>query len=464
MDQTVVGLFDNLSDAQRVVKDLVDAGFSRDRISLVAGDAANEYSKYMNEGGQKTASTDDDVKAGEGAGFGAVVGALTGIIAGLGALAIPGIGPVLAAGPLLAAATGGAVGAVAGAATGGIVAGLVKTGVPEEDAQYYAEGIRRGGTLVTVHAPENQARKAYDIMNRDGAVNIDERAASWKQSGWKGFDANAKPYTAADINKFRQNYSKPSTSSTSTTTQQTTQQTTKQTGTTPQRQTLNNNEERVLPVVEEELQVGKREVEKGAVRVYQTVTEKPVQEQVTLREEHVNIERRPVDRAVSSADANAFKEQSFEMTERAEQAVVSKQARVIEEVVIGKETTQRTETINDTVRRTDVKVEQTGGTQQRTGSTQGMTTGYDVYANDFQTHYNKNFGKSGYSFDQYSPAYRYGYNLASDKTYASRNWSDVEPSIRDQWESRNKGTWEEFKDAIKYGWERVKNAASGATR
>src|SRR4051794_16692315 len=145
MDQTVVGMFDNLSDAQRVVKDLVDAGFSRDRISLVAGDAANEYSKYVNKG-TTTTTTDDDVTAGEGAGFGAVVGALTGIIAGLGALAIPGIGPVLAAGPLLAAATGGAVGAVAGAATGGVVAGLVKTGVPEEDAQYYAEGIRRGGT------------------------------------------------------------------------------------------------------------------------------------------------------------------------------------------------------------------------------------------------------------------------------------------------------------------------------
>jgi uncharacterized protein (TIGR02271 family) len=457
MDQTVVGLFDNLSDAQRVVKDLVDAGFSRDRISLVAGDAANEYSKYVNKG--TTTTTTDDVTAGEGAGFGAVVGALTGIIAGLGALAIPGIGPVLAAGPLLAAATGGAVGAVAGAATGGVVAGLVKTGVPEEDAQYYAEGIRRGGTLVTVHAPENMARKAYDIMNRDGAVNIDERVASWKQSGWKGFDANAKPYTAAEINKFRQSYSKPS-STASTTTQKTT--TNKTQTTQPATQKLQANEEKVLPVVEEELQVGKREVEKGSVRVYQTVTEKPVQEQVTLREEHVNVERRPVDRAVSSADTNAFKEQSFEMTEHAEQPVVSKQARVIEEVVIGKEVTQHTETINDTVRRTDVKVEQTG--TQRTGSTQGMTTGYDVYANDFQTHYNKNFGKSGYSFDQYSPAYRYGYNLASDKSYANRNWTDIEPSIRDQWESRNKGTWEEFKDAIKYGWERVKNAARGATR
>jgi len=459
MDQTVVGLFDNIADAQRVVKDLVDAGFSRDRISLIVGDAANDYAKHLKTGTQTTASTDDDVKAGEGAGFGAVVGALTGIIAGLGALAIPGIGPVLAAGPLLAAATGGAVGAVAGAATGGLVAGLVKTGVPEEDAQYYAEGVRRGGALVTVHAQENMARKAYDIMNRDGAVNIDERAASWKQSGWKGFDANAKPYTAADINKFRQSYSQPSAS---TTTQKTTTSQTESTK--PSRQTVQSGEERVLPVVQEELQVGKREVEKGSVRVYQTVTEKPVQEQVTLREEHVNVERRPVDRAVSSADANAFKEQSFEMTERSEQAVVSKQARVIEEVIIGKETSQRTETVKDTVRRTDVKVEQSNATMQPTGSTQGMTTGYDTYANDFQTHYNTNFGKSGYTFDQYSPAYRYGYNLASDKSYASRNWSDVEPNIRDQWETRNKGTWEEFKDAIKYGWERVKNAGASATR
>jgi len=458
MDQTVVGLFDHISDAQQVVSELAKAGFSRDKISLVVGDQANEYAKHLNKGTTNTAASgaaDDDVTAGEGAGFGAAVGALTGVIAGLGLMAIPGIGPVLGAGPLIAGLTGAGVGAVAGAATGGVVAGLIKSGLPEEDAQYYAEGVRRGGALVTVTGPEDMARKAYEIMNRNNAVNIDERVATWRQSGWKGYDAKAQPYSAQDIQKFRQSYSKPAS---------TTTKTTSSTQSTQPTRTMKNNEERVLPVVEEELQVGKREVEKGTVRVYQTVTEKPVSEQVTLREEHVNIERRPVDRAMSSADQTAFKDQTFEMTEHAEQAVVSKQARVIEEVVIGKEVTQRTETINDTVRRTDVKVEQGSTTNTSSTRSQGMTSGYDTYANDYQTHYNKNYARSGYSFDQYSPAYRYGYNLGSDKTYSNRNWSDVESNVRDQWESRNKGTWDDFKDAVRYGWERVKNAGSGSNR
>jgi len=450
MEQTVVGLFDNLEDAHKVVTELVKAGFDRGQISLVANDASKNYSKYLTK---DTAATgkDEDVSSGEGASFGAVVGGLMGVIAGLGALAIPGVGPVLAAGPLLGALTGGAVGAVAGAVTGGVVAGLIDSGVPEEDAQYYAEGVRRGGTLVMVTGPDNLAQKAADIMNRYGAIDVHERAGQWKQSGWKGYDANAKPYTTSDIEKFRTTHkSMPSTAST--------------TNTQPSRSSTQDQGKKVLPVVEEELQVGKREVEKGGVRVYKQVTERPVDEQVTLRQEKVNVERRPVDRAVSAADENAFKETSFEMTERSEEAVVSKKARVIEEVIVSKDVTQHTETIHDTVRRTDVKVEQTGATNQTTNQSAGSMRSFDTYANDFRTHYNTNYAKSGYTFDQYSPAYRYGYNLASDKNYSNRNWNDFESDVRSQWETRNKGTWEDFKDAIRTGWERVKNAATGGTR
>ncbi len=115
--------------------------------------------------------------------------------------------------------------------------------------------------------------------------------------------------------------------------------------------------EAVLPVIEEELQVGKRQVEGGGVRVTNRVTEKPVEGQVNLREEHVNVERHPVNRPVSDADAAAFREGTIEVTEKSEQAVVGKQARVVEEVVVGKQATERTETVRDTVKRTDVDVE-----------------------------------------------------------------------------------------------------------
>ena len=123
------------------------------------------------------------------------------------------------------------------------------------------------------------------------------------------------------------------------------------------RQTVNEAEARI-PVVEEELQVGKREVESGGARIHTSVTETPVQEQVTLREEHVTVERHPVNRPVGEADMSTFREETVELTGRAEVPVVSKEARVVEEVVVGKETTERTETVRDTVRRTDVDVDE----------------------------------------------------------------------------------------------------------
>ena len=117
-----------------------------------------------------------------------------------------------------------------------------------------------------------------------------------------------------------------------------------------------------IPVVEEEVAIGKREVERGGVRVRTEVEEKPVEEKVSLREEHVRVERRPVDRPASQADiARAQQSGTIEVREKAEQPVVQKQARVVEEVVVGKEATQRTETVRDTVRRTDVEVEKTPG-------------------------------------------------------------------------------------------------------
>ena len=115
--------------------------------------------------------------------------------------------------------------------------------------------------------------------------------------------------------------------------------------------------ETVLPIIEEQLRIGKRTVESGATRVRTNVTEKPVEETVNLREEHVTVERRPVDRAVGNAP-NAFQEGTIEVTEMAEVPVVSKEARVVEEVVVGKEVTEHTETVRETVKRTDVDVDE----------------------------------------------------------------------------------------------------------
>ena len=219
-----------------------------------------------------------------------------------------------------------------------------------------------------------------------------------------------------------------------------------------------------IPVIKEDLEVGKREVQGGGVRVESKVTERPVQEQVNLREEHVKVERRPVDRAASAADLGAFKEGTLEVTEKREVPVVSKTARVVEEIVVGKQATDRTETVRDTVRETDVKVDQLGGaTASAAGTAAPAATGtraFDAYGTDFQTHWKGKYGTSADKYEVYEPAYRYGYNLATDNDRTGPNdWTGVESHARTSWEKHNPGTWEKFKDTVHHAYDKVRGRA-----
>jgi hypothetical protein len=181
---TVVGLFDDFGMAQKVVDDLVKRGFHRDEISLVANANASEYARYFHPDGEAAASDHErPLTASEGAGVGATVGAVTGIVVGLASFVIPGIGPVIGAGPLIAGLTGGAVGVLAGAATGGVAAGLIEAGVPHEEAALYEESIRRGGTLVAVQSPETAVGTVQNVMRDFHAVNVIQRQAEWQTDG-----------------------------------------------------------------------------------------------------------------------------------------------------------------------------------------------------------------------------------------------------------------------------------------
>jgi uncharacterized membrane protein len=192
--KTVVGTYDNLQTAYAVANDLINAGYSRSDISVVANDANNEYAPHVNVNRTDVNRTDvnradvnrvdtgDDVA--KGAGIGAAIGGLGGLLVGLGALAIPGVGPVIAAGPLLAALTGAGVGAV----TGGIVGALVDLGIPDEDAHLYSEGLRRGHVLVIAQVPDASANDVTRIMERPGLVDIQRQADAWRSEGWKRFD------------------------------------------------------------------------------------------------------------------------------------------------------------------------------------------------------------------------------------------------------------------------------------
>jgi hypothetical protein len=128
--------------------------------------------------------------AATGAGVGAAMGGIAGLLVGLGALAIPGIGPVLAAGPVIAALGGAGIGAL----TGGIIGALTDAGISESDANVYAEGVRRGGTLVTVHTTDDMANRAADVMNRHHPVDVERRMSEWRQTNWAGFDEGSEPF------------------------------------------------------------------------------------------------------------------------------------------------------------------------------------------------------------------------------------------------------------------------------
>lgn len=259
-----------------------------------------------------------------------------------------------------------------------------------EDASAYGEATRRGGTLLEVDdLSPTQVDLCAGILERHGAVDIDQRMGELRQGaqttglGATGLMAGAE------------------------------------------------RTEETIPVTEERLKVGKRQERRGGVRVFSRVLEQPVSEDVTLRDEQVHVERRRVDRP---AEAGAFEERSIELTELHEEPVVSKEARVVEEVVVGKDVAEHTETIEDTVRKIEVDVQ-------------------DLEV-DFRRDYEDRYASSGVSFDEVRPAYDYGRELAEHAPDRTASWQTIEPQARDDFERRNPGMWNRYSDAVRRGYER----------
>lgn len=193
---TITALYDTYESATSAVRDLEAAGVPHSDISIVASNADSRH------GGHSDAGED----AGTGAGIGAAVGGLGGLLTGLGIMAIPGVGPVVAAGWLAATAVGAITGAAVGGAAGGLIGSLTEAGVPEKDAHVYAEGVRRGGTLVTARVDDARAAEANAILQRYKAVDPAARGAAYRESGWQSFDTGAQPYTADEVARERARY------------------------------------------------------------------------------------------------------------------------------------------------------------------------------------------------------------------------------------------------------------------
>ncbi len=189
MTRTITRLYDNRSDALEAAHELERMGIDDDDVSIIA---SNKDRWYDSKGNMSAADDDDGSKAARGAGKGAatggVLGAGAGLLAGLGLLAIPGIGEVVAAGWLASTLTGAAAGAGAGGAVGGLVGALTEAGVPEEEAHVYSEGVRRGGTLLTVRVDEDEVSRVEAALSRYRPTDIRVRGDEYRQSGWTRFD------------------------------------------------------------------------------------------------------------------------------------------------------------------------------------------------------------------------------------------------------------------------------------
>ncbi|HEY4541744.1 MAG TPA: YsnF/AvaK domain-containing protein [Noviherbaspirillum sp.] len=382
MQNTIIGVYDDIAQAQAAQDELVAAGFARERVQL------NPHADSIGTTG--TSSTSASTSGTSQSDSGGIGGFFRGLF------------------------------------------GMDEESETRSGSEYdmYAEAARRGSCVLTVDADsDDELDRAEAILQRHNPVDIDQRSESWRSEGWTGYDASAPAYSADEMQAERARYA--STGSTARTTDDTT-------------------ENQRIPVVEEQLKVGKRTVNRGGVRVVRRTSEKPVHESVDLRKETVSVNRQPVDKPASEADLAAFEEGTIEMRETSEEAVVSKEARVVEEVEIGKQVSHETADIDEKLRRTDVDVQRMDTAAGRGDYADTVQAADDA---DFRTHWQNAYGTSGGRYEDYDAAYRYG--SSADERVRNARWEDVEPQMRSDWEAHHpESTWERVKDAVRYGAQR----------
>jgi len=285
------------------------------------------------------------------------------------------------------------------------------------DEQDYTTAYAGGNTIVAVDAANNEVDSIADILDRYNPLDLQAQSTSASAAGAGASGSRSTAQTTPP--KARATANRPDETSSA------------------------------VPVVQEDLAVGKRSFQRGGVRVYSRVVDRPVEENIRLRDERVYVDRQPVDRPVTADDLRGNQDEVIEVKEYAEEPVVEKRARVVEEVRVGKDVSERTETVRDSVRHTEVNVEQLADAGK---------TGFDDA--DFRRHFQQSYGTSGASYSDYGPAYEYGYTNANNPTYRNRSFDEVEPDLRTGYERRYpNSTWEKVKDSVRYGWDRVTGKA-----
>lgn len=415
--RTVVALFDRFEDAQNAISALNSEGYQRENINLIANDVNGEYARSLGlDPNKRMDATAQDAGEGAaaGAGIGAVLGGIGGLLLGLGALAIPGVGPVLAAGPIVSALAGAGIGAVAG----GLVGALVDLGIPEEHAQYYAEGVRRGGSLVTVRVEDHQADHIRDLLNRFNPVDLETRARVWRdRENWTGYDPNAEP-----MNYDRMEFNRPT----------------------------------AMPVTGSDVD---RDFDRGKSGGMDTTMDTDYNRDRDMGKMGRGMTGSAYDRGEGSTAGSGYGDVEMRNRDASSRG---------DETTGGSAYDRDDDAVNrmDEHLREDVFGSERGGLPNadipRTGG--GMdTTDMDMTATDwvsyderFRADYQSRYGKMGQGYDYYRPAYHYGYDLAMDPRYRDYDWDRIEMDARRDWEMRGQqSAWDDIKDAVHHAWRSV---------
>jgi hypothetical protein len=404
--RTVIGLFGDAGEARRAIDELQGLGYPADKISVVTNAATQEAIEARKSMGLQSLNLADVGKV-------ATTGPLRDVL-------IKQPGP------------GGALGAA-----------LQILGLTPELADHYVSGVRHGETLESLTVDDKESDRVLAVMRRRSAIpggpeHARDEARERETAAAKERETLAIRERETAATRERElaaaraareaREGEPSAAAAAAAT-----------GSAAAKKTNGHlleiddrDEERVIPVIREEMRVGRRTVERGGVRVSSHIVEKPVSEDIHLRETHVDIERRTVDRPLR-ADERAFVDDTIEMVELADEPVVSKQARVVEEVVVRRHVEDRTATIADQVRSTEIDF--------------GKLRAFD--ADESRRFFDSE--ATGGSFDTYLPAFLFGHDLHRSKTSSDR-WEEIEGGARERWEQKNPGTWERFKSSIQHAW------------
>ncbi len=429
MDRTVVALFDDVDTAQRALEELLSNGFDRNDVSVVRTNAKGDYAT----GSTTDTSAADASGAAAGAGIGAALGGIAGLVIGLGVLAIPGLGPVIAAGPLATTLAGAGI----GAAAGGIIGALTDVGIPENEAGYYAEGIRRGGTLLTVRASDDKVTRATQILNRFSPVDINQRATEWRSSGWSEFDSNAKPYeSGTGATTASGSYSGTSGSYAGSGAGMSGSYSGAGMGATGS-------------AYSSRFEDFDNDFRSDWQRRYSTSGYGYERYQPAYRygyEARNRYEGRNWNDVESDLRSDWQRNHPGDAWEDFKDSVKTGWER-FKSNVSGAASDVRQgaqETSYDAQRSFD-------------RTTSDMSRSFDRYDRDFRSDYDRSFRSSGYGYERYQPAYQYGYGLATENRYRGRNWNDIEADARRDWETRHPSdAWDDFKDAVQHAWQRVR--------